>query len=59
MNKPLVTVVLPVYKVEDYLQRSVDSVLQQTYTNLDILLIDDGSPDSCPAMCDSYAAADT
>lgn len=59
MNNPLVTIVLPVYKVEDYLQRSVDSVLQQTYTNLDILLIDDGSPDSCPAMCDSYAATDS
>ena len=59
MFNPLVTVVLPVYKVEAYLQRSVDSVLQQTYTNLEILLIDDGSPDSCPALCDEYAAKDS
>lgn len=58
MDNPLVTVVLPVYKVEKYLQRSVDSVLQQTYTNLEILLIDDGSPDNCPALCDDYACSD-
>lgn len=59
MDNPLVTVVLPVYKVEKYLQRSVDSVLQQTYPNLEILLIDDGSPDACPALCDRYAASDS
>ncbi len=58
MDNPLITVVLPVYNVEKYLQRSVDSVLLQTYTNLEILLIDDGSPDNCPALCDGYAAGD-
>ena len=50
-----VSVIIPVYKVEDYLKRAVDSCLNQTYTNLEIILVDDGSPDKCPAICDSYA----
>lgn len=56
---PLISVIIPVYKVEPYLKRCVDSVLNQTYTNLEIILVDDGSPDMCPQMCDEYAAADT
>lgn len=59
MDNALVTVVLPIYNVEAYLQRSVASVLNQTYTNLEILLVDDGSRDNCPAMCDSFAATDS
>ncbi len=55
---PLITVILPVYKVEAYLPRCMDGVLAQTYRNLEILLVDDGSPDRCPAICDGYAAAD-
>ncbi len=58
MNNALVTVVLPIYNVEAYLHRSVNSVLCQTYPNLEILLIDDGSPDQCPALCDALAASD-
>lgn len=57
--KELVSVIIPVYKVEAYLERCVDSVLAQTYENLEILLVDDGSPDGCPALCDKYAAADS
>lgn len=54
--KPLITVIIPIYNVEKYLRRAVDSVLGQTYRNLDIILVDDGSPDGCPQICDSYAA---
>lgn len=50
----LVTVIIPIYKVEQYLNRCVDSVLSQTYFNLDIILVDDGSPDRCGEICDSY-----
>ncbi|MBQ8200019.1 MAG: glycosyltransferase [Lachnospiraceae bacterium] len=54
--KPLISVIIPVYGVEPYLRRAVDSVLRQTYSNLEIILVDDGSPDGCPAICDAYAA---
>ncbi len=53
---PKVGVIVPVYKVEKYLEKCVNSLLRQTYKNLEILLIDDGSPDTCPQMCDSFAA---
>lgn len=48
--------IIPVYKVEDYLERCVNSVLAQSYSNIEIVLVDDDSPDRCPAMCDKYAA---
>ncbi len=54
--KPLISVIIPVYQVEAYLRRAVDSVLAQTYRNLDIILVDDGSPDRCGAICDEYAS---
>lgn len=59
MNDALVSVIIPVYKVEKYLRQCVDSVLAQTYHNLDILLIDDGSPDSCGTICEDYAKRDS
>lgn len=55
----LISVIIPVYKVEKYLCRCVDSVLEQTYTNIEIILVDDGSPDNCPVMCDEYARQDS
>lgn len=58
MNNQLVTVVVPVYNVERYLDRCIESIVNQTYKNLEILLIDDGSPDKCPQMCDSWAKKD-
>ncbi|MBE6679129.1 MAG: glycosyltransferase family 2 protein [Ruminococcaceae bacterium] len=58
MNNPKVSVVVPVYNVEKYLERCVLSIVNQTYKNIEIILVDDGSPDSCPAMCDSFAAHD-
>ncbi len=55
---PLISVILPIYKVENYLHKCIDSVLAQTYKNLEIFLVDDGSPDSCGAICDEYAKND-
>lgn len=54
-NKKKVSVIIPVYQVEDYLERAVDSVLAQTLKELEIILVDDGSPDRSPAICDAYA----
>lgn len=54
----LVSVIIPVYKVEPYLRECLDSVINQTYRNLEIILVDDGSPDECPKICDEYAERD-
>lgn len=53
-----VSVIVPIYNVEKYLDNCVKSILRQTYRNLEILLVDDGSPDRCPQMCDEYAGQD-
>lgn len=53
-----ISVIVPVYKVEPYLDRCVQSIVDQTYTDLEIILVDDGSPDNCPAMCDTWAEKD-
>lgn len=54
----LITIIIPIYKVEKYLHKCIDSVIEQTYTNLEIILVDDGSPDNCPKICDEYAKKD-
>lgn len=59
MDHPLISVIVPVYKVEPYLDRCVRSIVNQTYRNLEIILVDDGSPDNCPAMCDAWAEKDS
>ena len=55
----LITVVVPIYKVEKYLKKCIDSIIKQTYKNLEIILVDDGSPDKCPQICDEYAKKDS
>ena len=56
--KALISVIVPVYKVEKYLNKCLDSIIFQTYKNIEILLIDDGSPDNCPKICDYYVQKD-
>lgn len=54
----LISIIVPVYKVEDYLPACVDSILAQTYKDIEVILVDDGSPDSCGTICDAYAQTD-
>ena len=56
---PLISIIVPVYGVEEYLDRCVKSVVDQTYHNLEIILVDDGSPDNCPVMCDNWTEKDS
>ena len=55
----LITIVIPIYKVQEYLEKCLNSVICQTYTNLEIILVDDGSPDNCGQICDDYAKKDS
>lgn len=55
----MISIVVPVYKVEPYICQCIDSILNQTYQNLDVILIDDGSPDNCGRICDEYALKDS
>lgn len=59
MEECLVSVVLPIYKVEKYLDRCIESIVKQTYKSLEIILVDDGSPDHCPQMCDEWKSRDS
>ena len=57
--RPLISVIVPVYNVSDYLERCVDSIIRQSYTELEIILVDDGSTDNCGALCDEYKGRDS
>lgn len=57
-NKPAISVIVPVYDVEAYLPRCIESILAQTFTDFELILVDDGSPDHCGVICDDYAAHD-
>ncbi len=59
IKNPLVSIVVPIYKSEKYLEDCIQSILGQTYQNLEIFLVDDGSPDGCGKICDEYAAKDS
>lgn len=56
MDKDLISIIVPVYNVEQYLQKCVDSILLQSYDNIEIILIDDGSTDNSGKLCDEFAA---
>ena len=58
-DSPKISIIVPVYKAEAYLHRCIDSILAQTFTDYELLLIDDGSPDNSGQICDDYAAKDT
>ena len=56
---PEISVIVPVYNVEKYIYRCVDSILAQTFTDFELILVDDGSPDNCGIICDEYAKKDS
>ncbi len=55
----LISVIVPIYNVEKYLTKCIESIINQTYKNLEIIVVDDGSPDNCPIICDEYAKKDS
>lgn len=57
-NNPLISVIIPIYNVEKYLHKCIDSIINQSYRNLEIILVDDGSPDNCGKICDEYVKKD-
>lgn len=58
MNEELLSIIVPIYKVEKYIHQCIDSIINQTYKNIEIILVDDGSPDSCGSICEEYAKKD-
>ena len=57
-EKPTISIVVPVYNVEKYLPECIESILAQTFTDFELILVEDGSPDGCPALCDAAAEKD-
>lgn len=57
--EPLISIIVPIYKVEKYVEKCIETIINQTYKNLEIILVDDGSPDNCPQICDEYAKKDS
>lgn len=58
MNNPAISIIIPVYNAEKYLRRCIESVLSQSFTDFELILVDDGSKDSSPQICDEYVAKD-
>ena len=59
MNKPELSIIVPVYNVQQYLEKSLEALINQTLKNIEIIVVDDGSTDNCPDICDSYAKKDS
>ena len=58
MDRPAISIIIPVYRAEAYLHECIDSILSQGFNDFELILVDDGSPDGCPAICDEYSASD-
>lgn len=58
MNIPLISIIVPIYNVEKYIRRALDRILSQTFQDFEVILVDDGSPDNCPVICDEYCLLD-
>ena len=58
MRNPLISIIIPIYNVEPFIRKCLDSLLKQTYSNIEVLLVDDGSLDGCGEICDEYANND-
>lgn len=56
---PKVSIIVPIYKTEKYINRCIDSILSQTFSDIEVILVDDGSPDKCPEICDEYKSKDS
>ena len=59
MTEELISVVVPIYKVEKFLPICIESIIRQSHRNLELILVDDGSPDSCPSICEKYKQVDS
>ncbi len=59
LNTPEISVIVPIFRIEHYLPKCIDSLLKQSFLNFELILVDDGSPDNCPKICDDYAALDS
>ena len=59
ITKPKISIIVPVYKAEPYLKKCIDSILNQTFKDFELILVDDGSPDRCGEICDEYALKDS
>lgn len=58
MKQELISIIVPVYKVEKYLEKCIDSIVRQNYSNIEVILVDDGSPDNCGEICESWMKKD-
>ena len=59
MKEELISVVVPIYKVEKFLPVCIESIIRQSYKNIELILVDDGSPDLCPLICEKYKQIDS
>lgn len=59
MISPLISIIVPIYNVEKYIKRALDCIISQSFQNFEVILVDDGSPDNCPAICDEYSQLDS